>query len=94
VTRLTDTQIAELTGRPAPQQEQPASRAAVASAKLKELDDRIAGHIEKERQPHESHAQAYSRVLNENPGLMSSYKAAKAGILTAHGVGDAASGGL
>ena len=94
MTRLTDEKIAELTGRPHPEQVQPASRTAVASARLKELDDRIGEHVDSVRRPGESHAAAYSRTLDENPQLMASYKAAKRDILTAHGVGDAASGGL
>jgi hypothetical protein len=87
MTRLTEHEIAELTGRAAPQQEVPATKHAAALAKLKDLDERIAQRVEKERQMGESHVAAHARIMVENPALYENYKAAKRDLLAAHDIG-------
>ncbi|MFI4935200.1 MAG: hypothetical protein ACHP7N_11310 [Caulobacterales bacterium] len=92
--RITDEDIARVTGRPAPEKQAPTNRREAAVQALSDLDGRVADLVEEHRRPGESHAQAHSRLLMDSPRLYSETKAAKAAILKAHGLGDAAVGGL
>lgn len=93
--RLSPEEIAEATGRPAPKKDAPTTRTEAAHAALGELDRRMSDLAAKHRQIGETHQQATARLFAENPDLYSEHKAAKAGILKAHGLGaDAATGGV
>jgi hypothetical protein len=92
--RLSEADIAEVTGRPAPKPETPGSRVEDAIQKLGELDGRMSSLVERHRQPGESHEQAHARILMENPSLYDEHKRAKAQIIKSKGLGDAATGGV
>ena len=91
-TTLTDSEIRSLSGRPADPQEPPASRSEAARAKLDELDQRMHTLVQKHRLPHESHAAATARLMQENPALYTEHKAAAAQIMRDHGIANGASG--
>jgi hypothetical protein len=92
--KLSDAEIAEATGRPAPKKEGPTNRLEACLGDLDELDGRMAALAEKHRQPGETHEQARARLMTENPRLYTEHKAAKAGLLSKNRFEDAATGGL
>lgn len=65
----------------------PGTAAESAVESIEALDAKLAGLVEKQRQPSESHAQAQVRVMDENPQLMAAYEKARARVLQSHGMG-------
>jgi hypothetical protein len=92
--RLTDAEIAETTGRPAPPKDAPANRVEDAVDKLGELDGRMSALAEKHREPGETHEQAHARLMAENPRLYAESKRARAEIITRQNIGNASTGGV
>jgi hypothetical protein len=92
--KLSDQDIAEVTGRPAPEKVGATNRHEAALEKMGELASRLSELAEKHRRPDESHQQALARVMNENPRLYAEAKAARSAIIKAAGLGDYPTGGI
>lgn len=105
MSKLDDTSIATILGLEPPEKVAPGTRTEAAINDVGDLDDRMRAHAEKNRQfvqdsrsgvrRLESTEEAGARIMQESPGLYSSYKAERARRLHKHGVGaDAAVGGV
>src|SRR5258708_5171168 len=76
--KLSDTEIAQVTGRPAPPKKGALNRVEDTLEKLGEMDGRLSDLVQRHRQPGETHEAAASRLMVESPNLYTEYKKAKA----------------
>ena len=72
---------------PGPVDAPPTTPQAAARTELDDLDGRLARHVETRRRHNESHEQAYSRVLAEDPALGAAHDEATRQIMRKHRVG-------
>lgn len=84
--RISEAEIAKAFGA-GEEKKAPGSAAEAAVLGIRELDSRLADLVEKQRQPHESHAQAQLRAMDESPEAFAAYEAARAKVMKAHGFG-------
>lgn len=101
--RLSDEAIHSILGLQPPPKVEPGTRVEACNEEIGQLNDRLAAHVEKNRmfKPDarngtnrlETHEEASSRIMSENPEIYAQVKGESARIRRKHGIAGSASGG-